>query len=319
MRDWLISHASYTLMNIMIDWSSYRVFLAVAECGSLSEAARRLNSSQPTIGRQIQSLEQALGRKLFARMPRGMVPTPAGEAILDAVRGMAEAALAVERRLSAGASDLPGEVRIAATEGIGSQWLTARLADFRRRHPEIVLTVTVSNHAADLSRREADIALRLFRMTAGDYVVKKLGPVAQGLYAASSYLARRGVPTSLADLHSHEMVGFTETGDRLPQAPHVERLAQGRYAFRSNSLLTQLQALRQGYGLGMTSCFLADPDPGLVRVLTTEVGYHFDAWAVVHRDLRQSPRIRLVFDEIVGLFAEDHALFAGRRSEDGEP
>ncbi|WP_371388555.1 LysR substrate-binding domain-containing protein, partial [Salmonella sp. M36] len=88
------------------------------------------------------------------------------------------------------------------------------------------------------------------------------------------------------------MVGFTETGDRLPQVPHVERLAQGRYAFRSNSLLAQLQALRQGYGLGMTSCFLADPDPGLVRVLTTEVGYHFDAWAVVHRDLRQSPRIR---------------------------
>ncbi|MEI4600279.1 hypothetical protein WAC39_28130, partial [Klebsiella pneumoniae] len=81
------------------------------------------------------------------------------------------------------------------------------------------------------------------------------------------------------------MVGFTDTGDRLPQARHVERLAQGRYAFRSNSLLAQYQAVRQGYGLGMTSCFLADPDPGLVRVLADEVGYHFDAWAVVHRDL----------------------------------
>ncbi|MGG2362720.1 LysR family transcriptional regulator, partial [Salmonella enterica] len=69
------------------------------------------------------------------------------------------------------------------------------------------------------------------------------------------------------------MVGFTDTGDRLPQARHVERLAQGRYAFRSNSLLAQYQAVRQGYGLGMTSCFLADPDPGLVRVLADEVGY----------------------------------------------
>lgn len=312
MRNWLISHAAYTIMNTMIDWSSYRVFLAVAECGSLSEAARRLNSSQPTIGRQIQGLEQALGRKLFARMPRGMVPTPAGEAILDAVRGMAEAALAVERRLSAGASDLPGEVRIAATEGIGIHWLPLRLAAFRRRHPEITLTFSVSNQAADLSRREADIALRLFRMTAGDYVVKKLGPVAQGLYAAPDYLARRGNPQAQGDLAQHDMVGFTATGERLlPQAQHVERLAQGRYAFRSNSLLTQLQALRHGYGVGMTSCFLADPDSGLVRVLGAEVGYSFDAWLVVHRDLRQAPRIRLVFEEIARLFAEDRALFAG--------
>lgn len=316
MRNWLISHAGYTVVNIMIDWSSYRVFLAVAECGSLSEAARRLNSSQPTIGRQIQGLEQALGRKLFARMPRGMVPTPAGEAILDAVRGMAEAALAVERRLSAGASDLPGEVRIAATEGIGTQWLTARLAEFRQRHPEITLTLSVSNQAADLSRREADIALRLFRMTAGDYVVKKLGPVGQGLYAAPDYLARRGMPRTRADLEQHDIVGFIDAGERMPQAQHVERLAQGRYAFRSNSLLTQLQALRQGYGLGMTSCFLADPDPGLVRVLPAEIGYHFDAWAVVHRDLRQAPRIRLVFDEIVRLFGEDRALFAGAARPD---
>ncbi|MFX8930101.1 LysR substrate-binding domain-containing protein, partial [Acinetobacter baumannii] len=81
-------------------------------------------------------------------------------------------------------------------------------------------TVTVSNQAADLGRREADIALRLFRMTAGDYVVKKLGPVAQGLYAAPCYLARRGMPRSTEDLDGHEMVGFTDTGDRLPQARH---------------------------------------------------------------------------------------------------
>ncbi|MFX8828867.1 LysR substrate-binding domain-containing protein, partial [Acinetobacter baumannii] len=86
------------------------------------------------------------------------------------------------------------------------------------------------------------------------YVVKKLGPVAQGLYAAPCYLARRGMPRSTEDLDGHEMVGFTDPGDRLPQARHVERLAQGRYAFRSNSLLAQYQAVRQGYGLGMTSC-----------------------------------------------------------------
>ncbi len=312
MRQWLISYAGYTILNIMIDWSSYRVFLAVAECGSLSEAARRLNSSQPTIGRQIVALEQALGRKLFARMPRGMVPTPAGEAILEAVRGMAEAARAVERRLSAGASDLPGEVRVAATEGIGIHWLPARLAEFRRRHPEITLTFTVSNQAADLSRREADIALRLFRMTAGDYVAKRLGPVGQGLYAATGYLARRGTPLTENDLAGHDLIGFTATGERPPPlAQQIDRLALGRYAFRSNSLLTQFQALREGYGIGLTSCFLADPDPGLVRVLPTDVGYDFDAWLVVHRDLRQAPRIRLVFDEIVRAFAADRALFAG--------
>lgn len=104
------------------------------------------------------------------------------------------------------------------------------------------------------------------------------------------YLARRGTPRTTADLDHHDIVGFTGTGDRMPQAPHVERLAKGRYACRSNSLLTLTAALRRRYGLRMTSCFLADPDPGMVRVLQGDVGYHFDRRLVVHLDLRQAPQ-----------------------------
>jgi DNA-binding transcriptional LysR family regulator len=295
-----------------LDWSWLRDFGVVAETGSLSEAARVLGVSQPTLTRRMAALEEQLDAEVLRRGPRGIGLTETGEAILEPIRRMRDEASAVDVAATGRDAALEGTVRVSATEGLADYWCTPALLEFQRAHPAIRIEIDVSNRNANLLRREADIALRLMRPRQQELVARRVGDVALGLYAAMSYLERRGRPESIDALANHSCVGFDESIVDTDAGRWVERLAgPGRPVFRSTSLITQLQAIRCGWGIGITSVFIAAEVGGLERVLP-EIGHSLEVWLVTHPGLRRSARIRAVYDFLAERFERDRESIAGR-------
>jgi len=298
----------------MLDWSHLHTFHAVAETGSFSEAGRRLRLSQPTVSRQIAALEEALKSRLFVRRARGLAPTPAAEAILADVRRMDEAAMALGRHIVGAQEKAEGNVRVSTTEGLGVLWLIPELARFRRDHPRVTVEVVIDNQAVNLAKREADIALRLFRPQQPDLVARRLGSLGIGLYASRAYLAKRGEPKALADLAGMDIVGYDEGMTNLPQARALRALEKnGAVVMRSNNLLAIYQAVRSGLGIGFISCLTADADDRLVRLLPGEMGHMLDVWLVMHADMRRTPALRAVADFLAALVERDRGKLEGGR------
>jgi len=295
-----------------LDWSWLRDFAVVADEGSLSEAARKLGVSQPTLTRRMTALEEQLGAEVLRRGPRGIELTEAGEAILQPVRRMRDEAGQVDLAATGQDAALAGPVRVSATEGIANYWCAPALLELHRIHPGIRIELDVRNRNANLLRREADVAIRLGRPRQPDLVARRVGEIALGLYAHSGYLERHGRPDSPGALAGHSFVGFDESIVDTDPGRWIEGLAgQARPTFRSTSLITQLFAVRCGWGIGMTSIFVAQETPGLERVLP-EIERRMGVWIVTHPGLRRSARIRAVYDFLVARFAQDRERLAGR-------
>lgn len=305
-------------MHICMDWEQLRAFHAVARTGSLSAAAKVLKLTQPSVGRQIAALEAAVGQRLFLRGARGMTPTPAGESILADAERMEEAANGVERRLAGRADAARGRVRISATEGMGIHWLPRRLAPFRARNPGIELDIQVTNFAADLARREADIALRIgpqpsVRPGQGELITRRAGRFGLGLYASPSYLARRGTPRQADEVGEHDLIGFGGDVDRFPQFAWLQERLGGRpFSLVTNSLLGHVEAAAAGWGIAICTCFVAEGRSDLVRVLPRLALPTPDLWLVVHADLRSAAPIKAVYDELAALTRQYRSELSGQ-------
>jgi DNA-binding transcriptional LysR family regulator len=226
----------------MIDWNDYRFFLAVAETGRLSAAARRLKVSQPTVGRRLAELEGRLGARLFDRLPDGFRLTLAGERILDLARRMAEDARAIEHRVAGEDEQLHGSVLLATPEGLGTYWLAPRLEWLRSRHPRIDLELVVGTGALDLLRREADVALRIGPPGADDVVGRRLGCIRCGRFAAQGYLERHGAPERLEDLSQHRII---ESVREIAQLRQAELLREAAVRARGTALQQHLEPARR--------------------------------------------------------------------------
>jgi len=300
-------------MNKM-DWSILRDFIAVAETGGLSQAARRLRVSQPTLSRRIAALEDQLKAQLFQRTPRGLLLTDAGEHVLAGARRVEEEALAIERQADAAQQTLTGTVRLSVTEGLGALWLPKRLAAFHAQYPGVCVEVLVDNRAANLVRREADIAIRLFRPDQPDLIARHVGEMVMGLYGTRDYLARIGVPTQVMHLKNHYLIGFDENmGTRNKAVQRLERCFDtDKIVHRSSSFIGQLSATLAGIGLGAHDCFLADAEPTLQRVMPETFDHRMEIWLVTHADMRRSGRIRAVYDFLASAIAEDHGRLTGK-------
>jgi DNA-binding transcriptional LysR family regulator len=278
-------------------WELYRSFLAVVREGSLSGAARALALTQPTIGRHIDALEEALGVSLFTRSQSGLRPTAGASSLVTYAEAMATAADALERAASGEAEEERGSVRITASEMIGSEVLPSMLAAFRERHPRIAVELLLSNRSEDLLRREADVAVRMVKPTQGALTARKLGVLHLGLHAHPRYLKAHGAPKTLDELREHPIIGFdkTSTVRRLPELGMP--VTRDLFAFRCDSDIGQYAALRAGFGIGICQVALARRD-GLAAVLADSIGFDLGVWIVMHKDLRSSRRIRLIFDHL---------------------
>jgi DNA-binding transcriptional LysR family regulator len=282
------------------EWDLFRSFLAVVETGSLSGAARALGLSQPTVGRHIESLEAALdGAVLFTRSPGGLTPTEAALALKPHAEAMASAAQALLRTASGEAAGERGAIRITASEIVGAEVLPPILADFHEAHPGVAIELALNNRMEDLLRRDADIAVRMARPSQGALLARRVGSVKLGLYAHRRYLQRRGEPRGLDD-PGQAAVGFDRDTQTLRGLKDLKLpLTREMFAFRSDSDLAQLAAVRAGFGVGAVQAPLARRDPNLTPVLQDLFAVDLEFWVAMHEDLKASRRMRLMFDALV--------------------
>jgi DNA-binding transcriptional LysR family regulator len=280
------------------DWSLYCSFLSVLRTGSLSAAAREAGLTQPTVGRHIDALEQALGVALFTRSQQGLMPTEAALELRPYAASL-EATAAALVRAAVGRAGTQGTVRITASEIVGAEVLPPILAHLRAAHPEITLELVLSNRTEDLLQREADIAVRMVRPTQQALAARHVGDIELGLHARRDYLERHGTPSSVAELREHALIGFDHENAFIrsvrAQGFPVER---SMFALRSDSDLAQLACVRAGCGIGVCQVGLARRAPELVRVLAGSFRFKLEVWIVMHSDLRSSKRCRVVADAL---------------------
>ena len=283
----------------MTEWEDLRLFLAVSRAGTLTAAARALGCSQPTVSRRMSALARRRGAALFETLGGRYVPTAAG-------RALAARAARIEGDILALASEVDhlglrteGRVRVTAPEGFGLAVNAPRLDDFRREHPGIDLVLAAEAQVADLSRREADVALRFVRPTQRNLVIRRAGSYASGLYASARYLAER--PRVAAGTPPEDLVMLHESMDASPESVWLrERFPRAAIRVRARSTLAVRAAVVAGAGVGVLPDYLAD-EPGLRLVASADV--RREAFVVYHRALRGSARVRVVGRFLAACFA----------------
>jgi DNA-binding transcriptional LysR family regulator len=285
------------------DWALLRVFLEVAHCGSLSRAAVALGSSQPTLSRQMAQLEAQLGQALFERTARGVRLTEAGVSLRQPAERMHEQALQFGMVAAGRAQTLAGTVRVTASEIFSAYVLPDILRTLRGAHPEIQIELVASNTLENLLERDADIALRMVRPQQTALVARRLADQPLGLYAHRDYLRAAGKPT-LSNMRQHQWVGYDRSDQMLRgfRAAGFEA-SKEMFAFRCDNQIVAWQAVLAGLGIGVTTQRVAALWPQVERVLPKVALPPLPLWLTAHRELRGTPRLKIVFDALAEALA----------------
>lgn len=292
-------HIRMDWRSITFDWNRARAFLVTAEEGSFSAAARALGMSQPTLGRQVAALEEELGLTLFDRPRGGLALTEAGRDLLEHLRDMGEAARRMSLLASGQAQSVEGHVRVSASEMAAIYLLPPILRDLQKDHPGITLEIVCTDAVSDLSRREADIALRNTEPTDPDLIARKIADERGHFYATPGWLAENGTPKGPEDLARTPIIGVGDN-QRL-----VDYMAARGHDFRvenirlmSGSLVAHWALVLAGAGIGMASEGIAALCPQVRPAMPWMEPVEFKTWLVAHRDLLRNQRIRIVFDRL---------------------
>lgn len=284
-------------MQGMIAWDDLRALLAVHRGRSLAAAGRALGIDATTVGRRLGALEQALGARLFERTPEGLSPTEAGRRAVALAERTDEGVTALEREVGGADARVEGPVRLTAGDGLLVNVLVPALPGLLARHPGLRLELFAGTRAYDLARREADVAVRLFRPREPSLIATRLAQVGYGLYAAPAYLGRRGAPARAADLAGHDLLGFDASLDRTPEMRWLRaRAGEDRFVLRCSTTPALVAACRAGLGIMACAARIAAAEPGLARVLPRVALPAREVWAVYHPDLRGSARVGAVLD-----------------------
>lgn len=288
---------------IAFDWNQARAFLATAEAGSFSAAARSLGLTQPTLGRQVAGLEQALGVTLFQRSGRTLTLTRSGLELADHVSAMGEAASLISLAALGQSQTIEGQVSITASDAMAAYCLPKLLLRLRAAAPGIEVEVVASNDLRDLRRREADIAIRHQRPAQPDLIAKLVRETSAHLYAATAYLDRHGRPATSEDLSDATFIGFDRTG-RLLEGLNARGLALTKNNFKliSENGVVSWEMVKQGLGIGVMIRDVADLTPEVEQILPDFPAIPVPIWLATHRELHTSRRIRLVYDLLADFF-----------------
>lgn len=291
-----------------IDWEDLRFVLAVAEANSLAAAARALGVNHTTVLRRVGSFEQKLGVRLFDRLPSGYTLTAGGEELLAVARQMADTVTELERRLTGQDLRLEGSLRITTTDTLMASILPSILADFRQRHPGVLLEVSTSNALANLSHRDADVAIRPAVDSPDALVGRRIAKVAFAVYAAPSYLDIRGLAAAdTIDIAREHWIGLGDGLASTSVARWMRATLAAPAVLRCDSLVTAREAAMAGIGLAALPCYLGDTTPGLVRIGAPVAEMTRELWLLTHEDLRRTARVS-AFTEFVGQALARHRL-----------
>lgn len=288
-----------------IDWNHLRAFLATAEEGSFSAAARVLRLTQPTLSRQVAGLEQDLGVHLFERVGRSIDLTAAGRELLQHARAMGDAASKLSLTAAAQSQSIDGELRLTASDVFSAHVLPPVLHQLRKVAPRLRINVVAANDIRDLLRREADIAIRHVRPDQPDLIARLVREANAYFYASTEYLDRRGRPQTMADLAQHDFLSFGDVDEALSHyLPLGLPLSHDNFHVGSTSGVVAWEYVRQGFGVTAMEEAVAMATPGIERVLPAMDPIVFPVWLTTHRELHTSRRIRLVFDMLADFLAK---------------
>lgn len=284
------------------DWNLLRAFLAVYETGTLTAAAERLQTTQPSMGRQLRALEAQTGEPLFKRLPGRLQATARADALFETLVPMRHAmreaqTLFAQPPAGGGPLQVQGVVRLAVSEVYGARVVPALLAPLLWAQPELEIELAVSNRADNLLRRDADIAVRFFRPDQPGLIARKLGHTELGLYAHVDYLARQGGLPDWDRAGDALLTGFDR--ERWPLADYISGPAPQqplRFRFRSDAALARLALVEAGAAVGMTLADVAARNLKLRRVHADRVGQRLEVWLCAHDELRRSARMRYVWE-----------------------
>jgi DNA-binding transcriptional LysR family regulator len=291
-----------------LDWGHLRFFLELARSGSLARAAHRLGVDRNTVARRVGALEEDLGLALFERGPQGWTRTAAGEELAALASRVEADVLALARHAEARDRALTGAVRLTTATHLSAYLLVPALRALRERHPGLVLEIAADQRTFDLTRREADLALRMGRPRDAGLVMRKLSDVAYGLYASRGYLAGRRAEVDFA---ADVFVTFDDSLASTPQERWLARAApERRVVFRCNSTASLTEAARAGIGVAVLPRFVADGDADLVRLASPPIVHH-ELWLLVHGDLRRTPRVRAVIEWVDALVERARPALTG--------
>jgi DNA-binding transcriptional LysR family regulator len=295
-----------------LEWDDLRYVLAVADARSLASAARQLGVNHTTVLRRVGAFEQRLGLRLFERLPTGYVLTAGGEELVAAARHIDNAVTDLERKLAGQDLRLSGIVRVTTTDTLMGSILPEILAEFRAAHPGIGIEVALSNLMFNLSKREADVAIRPADKPPATLVGRRIAKVAFGIYGSARYLARH---RKTDDLAAHQWVAPDDSlADTAVARWMRAELPDGQITLRADSLLALRQAAQAGLGLAALPCYLGDTCPDLRCLHRPIAGMETALWILTHEDLRHTARIRAFTEFTANALSRRRPLLEGAQA-----
>lgn len=288
------------------------MFLALARAPTLAAAASRLTIDATTVGRRLKRLEASLDATLFEPGPGGQVLTDHGQRLLAYAEAAEHAAAGARGDIAGERGLLAGTVRVSIAEGLGT-WLVARhLREFHEANPDIRVELVATNGFLNPSKREADLAIMLARPARGPLIARKLTDYRLKLYASSDYAHRHGVPAKPDDLERHTLVGYIPDFIYAEELRYLDEVASDlEPSLMSSSINVQYGLIRSSSGVGVLPCFIGDQDPGLLRMLDSEVAITRSFWVVVHKDVRRLARVAAFIEWLGALVDAEQWLLRG--------
>ena len=292
-----------------MDWNDLRYVKAIADTGNVADAANYLNVHQSTVFRRLNTLEKNLGVRLFERLPSGYVMTTAGEDFCQAAERIEADLIALNRRISGRDLRPSGTIRVTIVDALLTKLLAPCLAKFRSKYPEIELEIIVSKDALNLTKREADIAIRATRQPLETLVGRKVADVEFAVYGSQEYLRTH---PNLSNLNRHDWIGFDDSAIDPTTASWLRQtVPNAKFPYRFNTCLGILAAVKECAGLALLSCYIGDSEPDLTRVSLPIPELSKGLWILTHEDLRYVTRIRTFIDFVAHYLTEKTELLAG--------
>ena len=306
----------------MIDWDDLRFVLAVARAGSALRAARALNVNQTTVTRRIAQIEEVIGSDLFETRQSGQQLTALGQIVAAGAERIEAEVLALQSAINAQQRMLSGSVRFTSPE-VYANWVVAPfLRGFRQKYPGVSVELIADDRRLDVSRGEADVAIRASSQPQDSgIVVKRLPDAGWTAYCSHGYVADHGVPTDADSFDGHAVVLVEEAMmSRLPAYMWLTRFAQNvTVSTRSNSLTNLLSAVKAGLGIGMLPCFVGDTETEIRRCMPPKPEHNAEVWLIVREDLKQAPHVRAFVDSLVAHMNALRGQHAGHKPDPSPP
>ncbi len=287
-----------------INWNDLRYVLALAREGSVSGAGRALSVEHTTVARRISALEKQLGSRLFDRLPNGYVMTQVAEKLYPHALSMEELIQVADREVFGMDEQLSGNLKLTASYDVFSRLVTPKLSKFTDKYPGIVLELLSSSGLANLSDRQADIAVRLSPNPPEYLIGRKVLPLGHGIYASAKYLNKKRSTDTLV-LWEHEQKTPEWVADHFPKA---------RVAIRANEILSMMETIRNHIGIGRLPCYVGDSEPTLRRLDLKLTPSTWGIWVLSHVDLRSTARVRVCREFLMSTIEEQKGLVEGLES-----